>query len=96
MHEISARCNYPHRMNTDGTIDSICPRCYVTIASSTWEAELEVMEADHVCEPGRLSYYEEQRQKIPVQDYPTTARDRSVIPIVVQMRRISTTMASPE
>jgi hypothetical protein len=54
---------YPHRMNQDGTIDSICPRCYATIGTSTWEADLERIESSHVCEPARLSYFEDRRRK---------------------------------
>jgi hypothetical protein len=96
MPEVSARCKFPHRTNADGTIDSICPRCYVTIASSTWEAELEGMEAVHVCEPGLLSYYEEQRRTLPSQDHQRPARKRNAIPIVAQVRPISTTAASPK
>ena len=42
--------DYPHRTNADGTIDSICVRCHITIGRSTWEAELERMEASHVCD----------------------------------------------
>lgn len=42
--------NYPHRLNRDGTIDSICPSCYLTIGRSMWEAELESLEAAHRCE----------------------------------------------
>jgi hypothetical protein len=49
--------HYPHRTNPDGTIDAICPRCYVTIGTSIWESELEQMEAAHVCDAGRLEYF---------------------------------------
>lgn len=55
---------YPHRTNKDGTIDSICPDCYRILATSTWEAELERLEADHVCE-GRLPAYLEMRPLTP-------------------------------
>jgi hypothetical protein len=48
----------PHRANRDGTIDSICPRCYATIGTSMWEAELERMEAAHVCDADRVEYFE--------------------------------------
>jgi hypothetical protein len=54
---------FPHRINRDGTIDSICSRCYVTIGTSTTEADLERIEMTHVCEPGRLLSYEEQRER---------------------------------
>ena len=45
---------FPHRMNADGTINSICPHCYATVATSTWEAELERAELEHTCERSRL------------------------------------------
>ena len=48
---------FPHRFNRDRTIDSICPRCYVTIATSTVEVDLQRMEAAHMCEPERLRYF---------------------------------------
>jgi hypothetical protein len=48
---------FPHRMNEDGTIDSICPHCFVTIGCSTWEADLDRMEAAHICEPARLASF---------------------------------------
>ncbi len=49
---------YPHRRNRDGSVDSICPRCIATIASSTREADLKCPETAHVCEPWRLAYFE--------------------------------------
>ena len=52
---------YPHRTNPNGTIDSVCPDCLITIATSTWEAELEYAEASHICENERLAYFERQR-----------------------------------
>jgi hypothetical protein len=64
---------YPHRQNRDGSIDAICPRCYVTIASSVCEAELERMEAAHVCDPALLEYFDGQRgqtKKKPQSDDP--------------------------
>ena len=50
---------FPHRINSDGTIDSICQRCFVTVGSSTVESDLESMEAAHTCEPARIDYYEQ-------------------------------------
>jgi hypothetical protein len=41
---------YPHSASADGKISSICPRCDLIIGCSTWEAELERMEAAHVCQ----------------------------------------------
>jgi hypothetical protein len=58
----SERSRYPHRPNGDGTIDSICPRCFLTIGCSTWEADLEYMELRHVCDPDRLRYFHPKEQ----------------------------------
>ena len=56
---------FPHRCNKDGTIDSICPRCFATIGTSTWEADLEKMEAAHMCSPEQLSYLRREPRKDP-------------------------------
>jgi len=56
----STSAPFPHRANPDGTIDSICSRCYVTIGTANRESDLEVMEAVHVCEPALLERYREQ------------------------------------
>lgn len=50
--------HFPHRVNSDGTIDSICKHCFVTVGSSTSESDLQRLEAEHVCEPARVAYYE--------------------------------------
>jgi hypothetical protein len=50
--------HFPHRTNPNGTIDSICPRCYETVGTSTWESDLEHCEAAHVCEPAQLRRFE--------------------------------------
>lgn len=65
-------------MNSDGTIDSICPRCYATIGTSTWEADLVRIEAAHICEPSRLSYFDEQRQKPVIHEQPSSPGTRRV------------------
>ena len=40
---------YPHRRNSDGTWDSICKRCFLTIAHGRTEGELAEGEKTHVC-----------------------------------------------
>ncbi len=45
---------FPHRKNTDGTYDSICLKCFLTIATVGREAELQLLETSHVCEPLNL------------------------------------------
>jgi hypothetical protein len=49
-----AQPTFPHRHNRDGVIDSICSRCFVTIASAEVESELAQYERSHVCDPIRL------------------------------------------
>jgi hypothetical protein len=44
---------FTHRKNPDGSWNSICQQCYLTVVSKAdtrSEAELVVAEADHVCE----------------------------------------------
>lgn len=55
---------FPRRHNHDGTIDSICPHCFVTVGTSTWESDLDRMEAVHVCEATRLKHFEEQSGRL--------------------------------
>jgi hypothetical protein len=40
---------FPHRRDRDGLYDSICPRCYATVARSRPEAEMAELENAHVC-----------------------------------------------
>jgi len=40
---------YPQRRNADGTYDSICPRCFVTVGRQMSRAELESEEQHHIC-----------------------------------------------
>jgi hypothetical protein len=45
-----------HRLNKDGTIDSICSRCFRTIASCRHEEDLKAAEIAHVCDPEALRH----------------------------------------
>ena len=45
---------FVHRRNADGTIVSFCRKCFVTVASSHRESELERGESNHECDPFRL------------------------------------------
>jgi hypothetical protein len=51
--------SFPHRTNPDGTIDSICLRCFATIGNAHSETRLEQMEADHLCDRAQLLYFDE-------------------------------------
>jgi hypothetical protein len=48
--------NFPHRHNSDGSHDSICLRCFRTIASEADEARLMEAEDVHVCDVADLRY----------------------------------------
>jgi hypothetical protein len=45
-----------HRLNRDGTVDSICPRCIRTVASHYAEALLANAEAQHKCQGPELRF----------------------------------------
>ena len=40
---------FPHRHNPDGTFDSICPWCFLTVSAKRNETELAGDESNHVC-----------------------------------------------
>lgn len=42
---------FAHRRNPDRTVDSICTRCFKTIANVENEAELARIEQRHYCDP---------------------------------------------
>ena len=41
---------FAHRENPDGTYDSICRRCYSTVASEHDQDDLLSQEAEHICD----------------------------------------------
>jgi hypothetical protein len=49
---------FTHRSNSNGSMDSICSRCYDTVATSIWEAELELAEEAHRCRRTGLHMFE--------------------------------------
>jgi hypothetical protein len=51
---VQAASTFPHRLNQDTTYDSICPVCYLTVASSLVETDLTEHEALHACDTFRL------------------------------------------
>ena len=56
---IPPRPIFPHRHNPDGTFDSICSRCLVTVATERLESDLQGAEGTHVCSDldlSRISY----------------------------------------
>lgn len=51
------KINFPHRHNADGSHDSICAVCYVTVASAYEESELATSEKAHRCDLEILFQY---------------------------------------
>lgn len=45
------KARFIHRLNDDGSIDSICSDCFVTVATAAAESILEREEQKHNCEP---------------------------------------------
>ena len=43
----TSQTDFVRRPNSDGTIDSICIKCQLTIATATWKADLDSAEQDH-------------------------------------------------
>ena len=61
MHKLT---NFAHRHNSDGSYDSICTKCYATVASAGKEEALSSSESAHVCDPFAL--YLAEQGSIPV------------------------------
>ena len=48
---MTSSISFARRRNHDSSIDSICTRCYQTIASAEKVNELETAEENHLCDP---------------------------------------------
>jgi hypothetical protein len=46
---------FPHRRNKDGSFDSICLKCFATVASHMTQEELKELDKTHTCENSLLS-----------------------------------------
>jgi hypothetical protein len=46
---------FPHRRNKDGSFDSICLKCFATVASHIAQEELQELDKNHVCTNSLLS-----------------------------------------
>ena len=61
---------FVHRDNADGTTATFCRRCYMTVASSQREADLERAERYHKCDPIELEYLDGILSQIAKSDQP--------------------------
>lgn len=48
---------FVHRVQRNGTVDSICDQCFITVGTTAAESELQLLENAHICEPARIAYY---------------------------------------
>jgi hypothetical protein len=48
---------FVHRSNPNGTTDSICTKCFLTVATAKWEANLDSAEQTHKCESWRVERF---------------------------------------
>ena len=47
--------HFQHRLNNDGSYDSICQSCFLTVATECADSALEELEFGHSC-PARVKY----------------------------------------
>ncbi len=52
---------FVHRFNEDGTIDSICRDCFVTVATDISTSHLELEERKHKCDLSLIDRYKNPR-----------------------------------
>jgi hypothetical protein len=45
---------FPHRLNRDGSYDSICLKCFATVANTRTEIELTAFDKSHACNHAML------------------------------------------
>ena len=49
---------FAHRSNLDRTTDTICPRCFATVATVYNESKLLRFEQQHICDPVLVKRFE--------------------------------------
>ena len=55
---------FHHRLNRNGTYDSICPGCYITVATTSQEGDLVLHEKTHECDPLMASQISQYAQRV--------------------------------
>ena len=50
----ASQSGFPLRHNPKGTVDSICPHCYMTVSTRNIEGDLAALEANHICDQSDL------------------------------------------
>lgn len=65
----SRKAHFMRRENTNGTLDSICCKCFVTVATARSEFELSAPERSHECDPILLKHWKEMAEGKPDEDF---------------------------
>jgi hypothetical protein len=82
-----AALTFAHRVNSNGTTDSICRTCLAIVVNAFWEADLEAAERNHECDSLRVEQIRTFREK------PVTAKQNKASPghytIVGQLTRVA-------
>jgi hypothetical protein len=71
---MSRKAHFMHRENLNGTTDSICCTCFVTVATARNEFELAEPERGHVCDPVLLKHWKEMAKGEPEEDFAHSQR----------------------
>jgi hypothetical protein len=71
---LSHRTRFVRRTNQNGTTDSICCKCFVTVATARRESELDRPERTHVCDPALLRYWKQMAEGEQAEDGPGDCR----------------------
>ena len=50
--------SFAHKYNTDGSIDSFCPNCFIKVSTSNSPPDIEAKELEHKCDPELLELEE--------------------------------------
>jgi len=56
--------DFSHRHKPDGTVDSICRECFITVATDQDESKLYRAERLHTCNPGIVAWYRERSNEL--------------------------------
>ncbi len=54
---LAAAPTFIRRATPQGTMDSLCAECLITVCTSPEEADIQRAEQDHVCDPRLLAYW---------------------------------------
>jgi hypothetical protein len=63
---------YPHRQNPDGSFDSICLRCFATVATAMEIGQLRSYDKVHVCDATSIAHRRAAQNADP--DHPSRPR----------------------